>query len=103
MDNLVHYSGVKCPGAVCTGSKLSWRGAQQELTTATYLTAMKPPTVGHTTQHYPSKKNGIRTFIFSGQKCPQKTQRGEIFGVKIRPLARDGSAPCVVNWERSAS
>ena len=78
----------------CIASKsrlmcLAQCAAQQELTTATYLTAMKPATVGDTAQHYRGKKNEIRTFI-SLPKNVLERQRKEIFGVKTRPLARDG-------------
>ena len=84
-DNLVHSSAVKSHGAVCTRSKLSWRGAQQELTTATYLTAMKPPTVGHTTQHYPSKKTELGLLYSPAKNVPKRHTEGRYLGLKFGP------------------
>ena len=83
--NLVHSSAVKSHGAVCTRSKLSWRGAQQELTTATYLTAMKPPTVGHTTQHYPSKKTELGLLYSPAKNVPKRQSAGRYLGLKFGP------------------
>ena len=83
--------------------------AQQELTTATYLTAMKPATVGNTTQHYrEAKKIELGLLYLSAlPKNVLKRQSGEIFEVKKPALSTRWAVHrvtwCVVNWERAAS
>ena len=85
-------------------------GAQQESTTAaTYLTAMKPATVGNTTQHYrEAKKIELGLLYLSAlPKNVLKRQSGEIFEVKKPALSTRWAVHrvtwCVVNWERVAS
>ena len=79
----VHYLSVQCNVLYCS---LGWSGAQQELTTATYLTAMKPATVGDTTQHYRGKKNEIRTFISLPKNVLKRQRRKEGYlGLKCGP------------------
>ena len=85
MDNLVHSSAAKSHGAVCTGSKLSWRGAQQELTTATYLTAMKPATVGDTTQHYRGKKTELGLLYLCLKMSSKDIEERRYLGLKCGP------------------
>ena len=103
---MLHYS-IVLVAVHCLRSP-GWR-AQQELTTATYLTAMKPATVGDTTQHYPGKKTELGLlYLCLKMSSKDREKKGEIFGVKMRPLARDGLCTsqgelCVVNWGRAAS
>ena len=72
--NLVQSSALQC-------SKLCCSGAQQELTTATYLTAMKPATVGDTTQHYRGKKTELGLLYLCLKMSPKdREERRDIWG-----------------------
>ena len=60
-------------------------GAQQESTTAaTYLTAMKPATVGDTTQHYRGKKTELG-LLYLCLKMSSKDKERRYLGLKRGP------------------
>ena len=83
---LKYTSAVQNLNVQCIASKsrlmcIAHCAAQQELTTATYLTAMKPATVGDTTQHYRGKKTELGLlYLCLKMSSKDREERRDIWG-----------------------